>query len=84
MSLAVQSGADVSFIRSAVARRQALGKQQLAEWLQVLRRVLRRDLDGTLPALAETRAEQSWNEQIFARLLGYRTLFSHEPSCPCW
>ncbi len=60
------------------ARRRAGGSDALRPKLDVLRRVLRRDLDGTLPALVETRAEQSWNEQIFAHVLDYQTLFSHD------
>lgn len=44
----------------------------------MLARLRARADDGTLSALSETRVEQSWNEQIFARVLGYRTLFSHD------
>lgn len=78
MSVAVRSSLDVSALRTSSARRLSLGQARLHQKLGVLRRVLRRDLDGTLPALVETRAEQSWNEQIFAHVLDYQTLFSHD------
>lgn len=78
MSVAVASAIDLSVARTLAARRLAVGQPALREKLDVLRRVLRRDLDGTLPTLVETRAEQSWNEQVFARVLGYQTLFSHD------
>lgn len=43
--------------------------------LSLLRRLRERAL---LHELVETRVEQSWNEQLFSRVLGYRTLLSHD------
>lgn len=45
--------------------------------LDVLRRLLRRQADGTIAALTETRIEQSFNEQLFAQFFDYRTLLQH-------
>lgn len=42
--------------------------------LGTLARLLSRRADGTLQALSETRAEQSFNERLFAELFGYQTL----------
>lgn len=58
--------------------RWLLETDDAADKLELLRRVVRRDLEGVLPRLIESRVEQSWNEQIFARVLGYQTLFSHD------
>lgn len=78
MTVAIQSMLDLSAMRTLAARRLVGGPSVLRPKLDILRRVLRRDLDGTLPSLVETRAEQSWNEQVFARVLDYQTLFSHD------
>ncbi len=45
--------------------------------LGILRRLLRRQADGTIAALTETRIEQSFNEQLFAQFFDYRTLLQH-------
>ena len=43
--------------------------------LRVLDKLRRRRDDGSLGALVETRVEQSFNEQLFAEVFDYRTLF---------
>ena len=48
-----------------------------ANRLALIDRLTSRRSNGTLQVLTETRIEQSFNERLFADLLGYRTLFSH-------
>ncbi len=45
--------------------------------MAVLARLRERRDDGTLHALAETRVEQSFNEQLFAAVFDYRTLLQN-------
>ncbi|KYG05073.1 hypothetical protein BE21_43005, partial [Sorangium cellulosum] len=54
--------------------RRAARERCSADKLALLRRLAQSTLLGGLP---ETRVEQSWNEQVFAKLLDYRTLLSH-------
>lgn len=54
------------------------GDSDVMEALALIQRLRSRHVDGTLPALKETSVEQSWTEQIFAKVLGYRTLLSHD------
>jgi hypothetical protein len=63
---------------SRLRTRWLLDHQDANDRLALLRRLVARHVDGVLPGLRETRVEQSWNEQIFARVLGYQTLFSHD------
>jgi hypothetical protein len=46
--------------------------------LALLARLQRRYVECRLPRESESRVEQSFNEQLFARILGYRTLLSHD------
>jgi hypothetical protein len=47
------------------------------EKLDLLRRLQARFVECRLPSQAETRIEQSFNEQFFIHILDYSTLFSH-------
>jgi hypothetical protein len=68
---------DSSALRLAVAQR--LAKEARAEEkLALLQRLQRRYVECNLPRESETRVEQSFNEQLFAQVLGYRTLLSHD------
>jgi hypothetical protein len=44
----------------------------------LLRRVQRQYALCTLPRFTESAIEQSWNEQVFARVLGYQTMLAHD------
>ena len=46
--------------------------------LALLRRLRGHHSSGYLGTLTESTAEQSWNEQLFAGVLGYQTLLSHD------
>lgn len=70
----VQSRLDPSVLRLLRARRHAT-ETHATEKLGLLRRLERQKVIRDLP---ESRVEQSFNEQLFARILGYRTLLSHE------
>lgn len=74
MSGAVLSRLDASIQRLLRARRR-VGDRGALEKLALLRRLEHRHVIRDLP---ETRVEQSFNEQLFARVLGYRTLLSHD------
>lgn len=72
---ATRSALPPETLRAMRARR--LGRERDAAMkLALLRRLERQKVLRDLP---ETRVEQSFNEQLFARILGYRTLLSHEP-----
>jgi hypothetical protein len=76
MRSAVQTGLDASVANLLRARRKASEPDALAtEKLRLLRRLEHRRVIRDLP---ESRVEQSFNEQLFARILGYVTLLSHE------
>ncbi len=75
---AIESALSSTLRRQERARRVQGRHGDLRSALAVLARLRARADDGTLATLSETRVEQSWNEQIFARVLGYRTLFSHD------
>jgi hypothetical protein len=78
MPIAVHSRLDFSALHARRARRIA-SVQDAATRLAVLRRLQRQYVTHDLPhRSAETRVEQSFNEQLFARVLGYRTLLSHD------
>src|ERR1700733_13284150 len=68
---------DASALRLLMHRR-LLGERQADEKLALIRRLQRRYVECRLPKESESRVEQSFNEQLFARIFGYRTLFSHE------
>jgi hypothetical protein len=74
---AVRSNLDFSVVNAMRARRR-VREGNAAGKLELLRRLHRQYVTGTLPRYTETRVEQSWNEQIFAKVLGYRTQFSHD------
>jgi hypothetical protein len=59
----------------ALRARRAAREPHTSEKLALLRRLAQHTVFGTL---SETRVEQSWNEQLFAKVLGYRTLLSHD------
>lgn len=71
---ALRSLVDFSALHALRARRAAR-EPQTADKLALLHRLAQHTVFGTL---SETRVEQSWNEQLFARVLGYRTLLSHD------
>jgi hypothetical protein len=71
---AVQSRLDFSQVNAMRIQRRATQPAEAA--LGVLRRLQHHATIGTLGALTETRIEQSFNEQLFAHVLGYRTLFA--------
>ncbi|MEP7119364.1 MAG: hypothetical protein ABJE95_00415 [Byssovorax sp.] len=71
---ALRSLVDFSALHALRARRLAR-EPQTSDKLALLRRLAQHTVFGTL---SETRVEQSWNEQLFARVLGYRTLLSHD------
>jgi len=71
---ALRSLVDFSSLHALRARRAAR-EPRPAEKLALLRRLAQKTVFGNLP---ETRVEQSWNEQLFAKVLGYRTLLSHD------
>jgi hypothetical protein len=71
---ALRTLVDFSALHALRARRAAR-EPHTSEKLALLRRLAQRTVFGTL---SETRVEQSWNEQLFAKLLGYRTLLSHD------
>lgn len=71
---ALESRLDYSLLHAARAR-CAARERHAADKLARLRRLAQQAVFHTLP---ETRAEQSWNEQLFAKVLGYRTLLSHD------
>lgn len=75
----VGSGATLSRIPSDVLR--LLRAQRLRDENDApdkLARLRRLELQKVLHELPETRVEQSFNEQLFAAILGYRTLLSHD------
>jgi hypothetical protein len=61
-------------------RRKAYEKDSVAK-LAIMRRLQGRYITCNLPKVAETRVEQSFNEQLFGKVLGYQTLLSH-PTLP--
>ena len=71
---AIRTLVDFSLVHALRARRAARDPNP-SDKLALLRRLAQQTLFHTLP---ETRVEQSWNEQLFARVLGYRTLLSHD------
>jgi len=74
---AVASTINPSVLAILRARRRAREREADAK-LAILRRLRRQMQTGLLPRYTETRVEQSWNEQLFARVLGYQTLLSHD------
>lgn len=70
-----------STLDPAVANALRLGRRarerDAAGKLALLRRLQRQHVLRDLP-LAERKTEQSFNEQLFARVLGYQTLLSHD------
>jgi hypothetical protein len=71
---ALRTLVDFSALHALRARRAAR-EPHTSEKLALLRRLAQHTVFGTL---SETRVEQSWNEQLFAKVLGYRTLLSHD------
>lgn len=68
---ALSSRLDFSVLHAMRARRAAR-ERCAAEKLALLRRL---GQSAHLPSLPEARVEQSWNEQVFAKVLDYRTLW---------
>lgn len=73
--MAVRSLIDPSTLRILRAARAAR-ERRAPEKLALLRRMERQTI---FHELTEKRVEQSFNEQLFAFVLDYRTLLSHEP-----
>jgi hypothetical protein len=73
---AVETSLDPS-VASALRLGRRAHERDAAEKLSRLRRLRRQNLRRDLP-LGEKRVEQSFNEQLFARVLGYQTLLSHD------
>ena len=71
---ALRTHVDFSALHALRARRSAR-EPHTSEKLALLRRLAKHTVFGSL---SETRVEQSWNEQLFAKVLGYRTLLSHD------
>lgn len=77
MTRAVTTSLDFTTANRLRARRR-LAEINAQEKLAILNRVYRQFVSGTLPRYSESNVEQSWNEQVFARVLDYRTQFSHD------
>ena len=73
--MSVRSHLDPSVRRLLRAHRRVAESERIDQKLGLLRRLERQKVIRDLP---ETRVEQSFNEQLFARVLNYRTLFSHD------
>lgn len=69
---------DSSALHLMCARRGLVEHATAIERLNIIRRLQRRYVECRLPRYSESRVEQSFNEQLFTRVLGYRTLFSHD------
>lgn len=67
---------DQSALRLQIARR-LIRETDAPGKLAMLARLQRRYVECRLPKESETRVEQSFNEQLFAKIFGYSTLFSH-------
>lgn len=75
--MAIRTSIDFTIANSLRARRR-LSEPAADEKLAVLRRLTKQYVSGVLPRFTETSVEQSWNEQVFAKVLGYQTQFSHD------
>ncbi len=73
----VNTRLDPSLFALMKARRRAWEPNAQGK-LAVLRRLGQHQNSGLLPGLTESNAEQSWNEQLFGKVLGYQTLLSHD------
>lgn len=69
----LDSAIDVSWLNAFRGRRRNHHEGDALRKLGLLRRLAHPEL----ARLTETRVEQSFNEQLFAQVFGYRTLFSH-------
>ena len=58
--------------------RRLVREPNAPEKLAVIARLQRRYIECRLPKESESRVEQSFNEQLFAKVFGYQTLLSHE------
>jgi hypothetical protein len=76
MSGAVRSKLDPSVLQAMRMRRRR-AETRAAEKLEILRRLYLQHVACDLPKQPETRVEQSFNEQLFARVFDYETLLSH-------
>ncbi|MEZ4373114.1 MAG: hypothetical protein AB7K71_23560 [Polyangiaceae bacterium] len=74
---AVSTTIDFSVVNRLAARRRAAQTNADLK-LALLKRLTRQFVAGTLPCYSESSIEQSWNEQLFAAVLGYQTQFSHD------
>jgi hypothetical protein len=72
---AIRSELDFSVLHALRAERRAAERRATAK-LRVLRELRRHRVLGLLSKHSETRIEQSWNENLFAQVFGYRTMFS--------
>ena len=77
MTRAVTTSLDLSVANRLRARRR-LAETNARHKLDILHRAYRPFVAGTLPHYAELNVEQSWNDQVFAKVLDYKTLFSHD------
>jgi hypothetical protein len=75
--MAVKTTLDFTLANGLRARRR-LSESASAAKLAVLHRLTKQFVSGVLPRFTETNVEQSWNEQVFATVLGYQTQFSHD------
>jgi hypothetical protein len=73
----VQTTIDFTLANGLRARRR-LSECAAEDKLAILRRLNRQLASGMLPLQKETNVEQSWNEQVFAKVLGYQTQLSHD------
>lgn len=73
----IQSYVDPTAVARIAALRLARMGEDGDEKLGILRRLARQYIDCNLPKEVETRVEQSFNEQLFAKVFDYRTLLSH-------
>lgn len=72
------SAVDRSILNAMRVRRRAW-ERRADEKLAILRRLQRQYVEKSLPKThSETTVEQSFNEQLFATVLDYRTLLSHD------
>jgi hypothetical protein len=77
MPRAVTTSLDFSTANRLRARRR-VAEADVRRKVAILQRVYRQFVSGTLPRSTESNVEQSWNEQVFAAVLDYRTQFSHD------
>ena len=65
-----------SALMRAFAFENAPAPGVFSQGMERLRRLRHRGADGSLRKLSETKVEQSFNERVFCKVFGYRSLFS--------